>query len=323
MEAARISVIIPVYKVEKYLDKCVRSVMCQTYKDLQIILVDDGSPDRSGEMADELAKEDARITVVHRPNGGLSAARNSGLEIADGAYICFLDSDDWIDADMLEKMQAAMEKEAADLAICGLTYEYEGECEHLEDPVMAAEVLGGEELMARLCAPRAANYVIACSRLCRAELFKTLRFPEGKLHEDEFTAHHLFDRVKRAVTLPDKFYHYLRRGGSITGAPVSVRHLDGAEAFYERFGFLKKTGRTALLADTACGFVGAYITVLKDLDPKTAEDKTRLKAICAMGGELLREYPEAAGRKETLAVEHPMLWKALFRLKGMIRRRSA
>lgn len=118
MKEDLISIIVPVYKVENYLSKCLDSMICQTYKNIEIILVDDGSPDNSGKICDDYAKKDSRIKVIHKENGGLSDARNAGLKIATGKYIGFVDSDDYISVEMYEKLYNQAKKEDADIACC-------------------------------------------------------------------------------------------------------------------------------------------------------------------------------------------------------------
>ncbi|EGO6689884.1 glycosyltransferase, partial [Enterococcus faecalis] len=122
----KISIIVPVYNVEKYLEKCVRSILAQTFTDFELILVDDGSPDSSGAMCDQFAEQDQRVKVIHKENGGLSDARNAGIEIATGEYLGFVDSDDYIADDMYELLYTNIVKEDADLSICGIYDVYEG-----------------------------------------------------------------------------------------------------------------------------------------------------------------------------------------------------
>ncbi|HEL7541574.1 TPA: glycosyltransferase, partial [Enterococcus faecalis] len=122
----KISIIVPVYNVEKYLEKCVRSILAQTFTDFELILVDDGSPDSSGAMCDQFAEQDERVKVIHKENGGLSDARNAGIEIATGEYLGFVDSDDYIADDMYELLYTNIVKEDADLSICGIYDVYEG-----------------------------------------------------------------------------------------------------------------------------------------------------------------------------------------------------
>lgn len=316
-----ISVIVPVYKVENYLTQCVRSLTAQTHRDLEIILVDDGSPDGSGALCDRLAEEDERIKVIHRPNGGLSAARNSGLDAAAGEYAAFIDSDDWVEPDMLETLLTLTEKTGADVALCGWRNEY-------EDGTPSDEKLPGDRLysrkavLERLCEPDAACFVIACNRLCRRSIFTDLRFPEGKLHEDEFTAHEIYGRAGSVVTANKAFYHYRRRGGSITTVFSGPGHLDGAEGTYRRYLYLRKD-YPELLPKAFRAFLSAYTVAVRDFEPKDERGLARLREIQAMAKELLAaEGGRGVSPKERLIIRQPLLWKKLYAWKGRLNGRA-
>ncbi len=215
-----ISVIVPVYNVEKYLRKCVESIQRQTYTDLEIILVDDGSPDRCGEICDELAAEDRRIKVIHQKNSRLAAARNSGLEYAlntstvqKGHYITFVDSDDIIDSRMYETMIRIMESGQYDLVICGHQIVRENEdpkpCELGIDRKLNESELW-DEVFGRL------NNAV-WNKLYKASLLKEIRFPVGVIHgEDLIFNIQYISRCRNAVLNDSKFYHYNKRSGSIT-----------------------------------------------------------------------------------------------------------
>lgn len=212
MTKPMISVIIPVYKVEPYLRKCLDSVAGQTYQNLEIILVDDGSPDNCGAICEEYAGRDARIQVIHRENGGLSAARNTGLEAASGAYLGFVDSDDWIEPDMYERMLSGLLRAEADISVCGRREEFRNrsvvrgwEREQALDTEQALGQLLKDQQMQ--------NYV--WDKLYRRELFQGIRFPEGRTFEDVSVQYQLFLRAKKVQCLPEAFYHYRQRPGSI------------------------------------------------------------------------------------------------------------
>ena len=208
----KISVIVPVYKVEPYLRKCLDSIVNQTYRNLQIILVNDGSPDKCGAICDEYAAGDRQIEVVHQENGGLSAARNTGLKLANGDYIGFVDSDDWIELDMYEYLLANALKYQADIAVCGRverykTYSVPRNCANVRvlDTEMALELL--------LRDAEVQNCV--WDKLWRRELFDNIRFPVGRTFEDIAVAYKLFAKAEKVVCLPDIKYNYLQRQGSI------------------------------------------------------------------------------------------------------------
>ncbi len=193
-----VSVIIPVYKVEQYLERCVRSVTSQTYDNLEILLIDDGSPDRCGEMCDSFAAEDRRIRVIHQKNGGLSAARNTGIDASSGQWLFFIDSDDFIHRDCIGKLLAAAETSGADIASCGF--------EKTEDDTIrgdvrfpATEVISRDEAMRRLFLEEDTSF--AWGKIYRRELFQGIRFPEGRTFEDLATTHLLVNRVCQRALL--------------------------------------------------------------------------------------------------------------------------
>lgn len=225
----KVSVIIPVYNVEKFLADCVQSVTQQTYSNLQIILVDDGSTDTSGSMCDELATKDIRITVIHQKNMGLSAARNSGIDIADGEYYLFVDSDDFICVDAIETLVTLSQEKSADIVVCNtiqcgenaaieflenVTTSFTGNVEVYTDRKME-EFLKGRKIG-----------VSACGRLYKAYIFNGLRFPPRKLHEDVYTTYKTIDLARTVVTTDKIGYVYRVNQNSITHQKYSPRKMD-------------------------------------------------------------------------------------------------
>ena len=231
-----ISVIIPIYKVEEYLDACVTSVLAQTHKNLEIILVDDGSPDHCPRMCDDWAEKDNRIRVIHKPNGGLSDARNAGIDIATGDYIAFVDSDDYIKPDMMEKLYAAIRKENADIAACGFL-----NCEGGNQTAWGCRDFAGipEEIFALLYQDTAYP-VAACNKLYRRECWQKLRFPVGKTCEDAFTTYRLIHNARRIVMIPQALYCYRIRPGSIMTAAFSLKKMDEEEAWRSNYEFMEQ-----------------------------------------------------------------------------------
>ncbi len=232
-----ISVIIPVYNVENYLEKCVKSVIGQTYKNLEIILVDDGSKDNSGAMCDELAKLDDRIKVIHKVNGGLSDARNHGLQIAKGDYIGFVDSDDYIADDMFETMHNIITENNADISIVSFYEIY-------KDKVIGVRDSGNLEIMDKLEAMKELlidrkiqSY--AWNKLFKKELFNDLQFPTGKNFEDIATTLLLFEKSEKVVLLEEPKYYYLRRDNSIIGVKNTKTYTDYLEVIYDKYIYLK------------------------------------------------------------------------------------
>ncbi len=207
-----VSVIIPVYKVEKYLDECVLSVVNQTHKNLEIILVDDGSPDNCPELCDKWAASDSRITVIHKENGGLSSARNAGLDRARGDYIVFLDSDDFVSLQFYEKALSVLEKDNSDLCACAFR-RIDEKGNLLEEKSCAERTLDRKEALSELFSGDLGDYV--CNKFFKASLFETVRFPEKKAFEDIGTTYRVFLLCDKISTFPDALYSYRKREGSI------------------------------------------------------------------------------------------------------------
>lgn len=234
-----ISVIVPVYQVEPYLRACVNSILEQTDPDFEVILVDDGSTDGSGRICDEYARRDPRITVIHKSNGGLSSARNAGIEQAHGAYLAFADSDDVITPTMLEKLRRRIRETGAELALCSIQYvDEKGENIVSGDPAreyrLPEAVWTQEEFWEQKRRHPSPAFVVAWNKLYRRELFETLRYPEGKLHEDEFVLHRIIDSCRKIADCPEPLYLYRQREKSTMTAGVSERMLDKQEALLAR-----------------------------------------------------------------------------------------
>lgn len=214
-----ISVIVPVYNVEQFLDRCMQSILRQTYQNLEIILVDDGSTDASSEMCDSYARQDSRVKVLHKPNGGLSDARNAGLKLASGDYIGYVDSDDWIEPDMYEQMHHACVENNARLAVCRYFNEYKDRAESGGSGSVVP--LSREELL-KIYVGGHSSYVIynsVWSKLFERELVQGMVFPKGRNSEDIMYTTRAFCKADKAVYLDTSFYHYvIDREGSIMNA---------------------------------------------------------------------------------------------------------
>lgn len=234
MQSGLISVIVPVYNVEWYLRKCIVSICEQTYRHLEIILVDDGSTDRSGELCDEYARTDNRIRVIHKSNGGLSDARNAGIEVASGHWYMFVDSDDTITSDTLQRLYEAATENDCQIAVCNMVRIYDdGETVPFYNPVNTVTVLDDLRRFETLKQPS------ACNKLFLASLFEGVRFPKGKLYEDTFVYHVLAERASRIVLTGHDGYYYLSRRESILGQPTYTdRYFDFIEAVHTRMVYL-------------------------------------------------------------------------------------
>ena len=227
MEKDLISIIIPVYNVEKYLKECVDSVRKQTYKNLEIILIDDGSKDNSGKLCDELAKEDNRIKVIHKENGGLSDARNVGIENATGEYIQFIDSDDFVEKDMIEILHNDICQEKADVSMCSLYLYKDGE--KTTDASYKREIFNKELVLKEiLLDERVRSY--AWNKMFKKSLFESIRFPKGKVFEDIYTMSPIFQKANKIVFNDIPLYYYRQREGSILHNQTNELRLEYIKA---------------------------------------------------------------------------------------------
>lgn len=233
-----ISIIVPIYKVEPYLDRCVQSIVDQTYTNLQIILVDDGSPDGCPQMCDEWAKKDSRICVIHKPNGGLSDARNAGMAVAKGEYIAFVDSDDWIAPKYIDHLYRAARSCGALLSACDVRRINEGEQCMVPDN---DECLPIEYSALEALSPKGWERVraVAWNKLYHRSLLEGEEYPVGRHHEDEFFTYRIVYKAQRIVFIEEELYFYLQRQGSIM-QEVSIKRLDALDAYMERLQFFRE-----------------------------------------------------------------------------------
>lgn len=278
----KISVIVPVYNVEKYLDNCVESIINQTYKDLEIILVDDGSPDKCPQMCDEWAKKDNRVKVIHKKNGGLSSARNAGIDIAIGDYLMFVDSDDYISYNMCEKLLTRIVQDNTDLCICGVEKVYpdgkESEFSNIEDGVMTKEEFFDK--MEGICGW---CWVVAWNKLYKKCIFNDLRYPDKKLYEDEFVIHKIIYKANTISSVGDPLYHYVQRKNSIISSKYTVNNLDSVEAMLERCKFFIDNKSKESRIDFCLKYAVAYLYSNFNNQKITDEFKKRYR-------QLLLEY---------------------------------
>lgn len=224
-----ISVIIPVYNVEQYLEKCIDSIINQTYKNLEIILVDDGSIDNSGNLCDLLAKKDSRIVVYHKENGGLSSARNFGIDKANGEFIGFIDSDDYIDNDMYETLYNLIKQNKSDVSMCGL-YNIYANRKDSQVKEVKKYLMNAEEAIQMVLDSKITS-VTAVNKLYRKEIFNDLRYDLGKTSEDAFIIVRLLDKCNLISVTNERKYYYYHRANSITKKPFSEKSRDVLDAY--------------------------------------------------------------------------------------------
>ena len=237
-----ISVIVPVYKVEAYLEKCVYSILNQTYKELEIILVDDGSPDECGKICDNLILVDRRIKALHKENGGLSDARNVGMLHANGAYYMFIDSDDFIHPRMISILMDCLSENNGDIAVCNFeSIQDDYRMEEFEE-IKTTPIIIEEEADRRyyFLEDTYTQFTVAWNKLYKRELFEDITFPKGKVHEDEFTTYKLLHKAKKVIYMDAKLYFYVQRSNSIMAEGFNEKSLYRLEAYLERMNYYKK-----------------------------------------------------------------------------------
>ena len=236
-----ISIIVPIYKVEKYLEKCVHTITSQTYKNLEIILVDDGSPDNCPALCDNLAKTDKRIKVIHKTNGGLSDARNVGFAHSSGDFIAFIDSDDFINVNYIETLYSNLISTKSDMSICNYQVVYEDqEIDITEKSNSEVFVFDSTNKFEQLFEKFRVSFITATSKLYKREIFEKIKFPVGKINEDEFVCHHSISLCNKICFEDTKYYYYLQRQNSIMHQKKHAnKNLDAFDALYDRFLFFK------------------------------------------------------------------------------------
>lgn len=293
-----VSVIVPIYKVEPYLRRAVESIRNQTYSNLEIILVDDGSPDNCGKICDDYAGKDNRIKVIHKENGGLSDARNAGLDVAAGEYIAFVDSDDYIAKDFVETLLTQMEKTESDVAMCSyaVTASEEADesvfdCSHRaeeqeEDHIRdgSIEVCARSALLSNLYDANhrdATYFIVSWNKLYKASLWEGIRFPKGKIHEDEATTYRIYDKASKGVYIHKPLYGYFSAPESITRSRFNIKRLDWMDALDDRIRYFEEKEdkvQTAFAKRARADGAIHYYYPLKEELPAEKVQQKRLKS---------------------------------------------
>ena len=219
-----ITVVVPVYKVEKYIERCVQSILKQTYKNIEIILVDDGSPDDCGKMCDEYAKEDSRVIVIHKENGGLSDARNAGIEKATGKYITFIDSDDYIEEDYVEFLYKLIKENEAEVSICSHTVLYDTGLT-IEKATNEFNVLDAKTTIERILYDEGID-ISAWAKMYKTQLFSDTKYPKGRLFEDSAITCKILSKCNKIAIGSVSKYYYIIRSNSITNEDFSAKKMD-------------------------------------------------------------------------------------------------
>jgi glycosyltransferase involved in cell wall biosynthesis len=284
-----LSIIVPIYNVEKYLEKCIKTILSQTYKDFELILVDDGSPDKCGIICDEYLKLDNRIRVVHKKNGGLSSARNAGLKIATGEYVAFVDSDDWIEKNMYKKLYREAKKNNGDIVQCKFLKVNEEYTQINNNKIGNINIINNLEALNNLYNERYIETVVTWNKIYRRCLFDNIIFPEGKIHEDEFTTHKLLYKANKVVLIDEELYYYRQTPNSIMNSGFNIKRLDGLEAISQRMEFFKQIRNKDLYEKT----LRKYEYILKKnyfMCESSLHNKNILKKIRTMYKDVFSKY---------------------------------
>ncbi len=284
-----VSVIVPVYNVEKYLNRCIESLLNQTYSNIEVVLVDDGSTDGCGIICDRWGKEDSRIRVFHQQNKGLSVARNVGMTHANGDFFIFVDSDDFIHPQMIERMIKVQQKHSAEIVVCAKCA-IEEDCldeaslkEMWEDEqkqsvfVEDERICSGKNVLEELYKEDSIDFIIAWNKLFSRKFLSVLKFPEGRTHEDEFVIPKILFLAEKIVYYKKPMYYYIRRAGSITRAGSVKSEVDLVDALLDRLVFFEKNGLTQYMER---GVKHAIMQGLCGLERIKARDEKEAKKLC-------------------------------------------
>lgn len=303
-----ISVIVPVYKVEKYLRKCVDSILAQTFTDFELFLVDDGSPDKCGDICDEYAKKDDRIIVIHKKNGGLSDARNVAIDRASGDYLTFIDSDDYVAENHLESMYRALLETDSDISITNISTVKDGFINNdFYNPDNKLKILNSkEEIFRTVYRPN------ACGKLYKKHVFSGIRYPVGRLYEDVFTYHDILAMVNRVVLTGQNTYFYLIRSDSIMHQEYKLQFTDIVDAIELRVKKLEELGLSKLANENRPFIYSRVAVAFAQLDPSVPENKKRLDEIKCI---YVQEYPKLMA--ETNNIKQKFRYWLLYRFPSI------
>lgn len=232
----KISIVVPVYNVEKYLDKCINSILNQTLSEFELILIDDGSKDSSGLICDKYAESDKRIKVIHKSNGGMSSARNIGLDVAKGKYIGFVDSDDWIESDMYELLYNICEDNNCDIANCSSIIHYEQKT--VINGGHSLIIHNREEAMKTMLEGKLYDEVV-WTKLIKREILAGTRFTEGIVYEDTDFTYRVIDKVQKVGCIGEPKYHYIKRQKGIMNLAKKDLNIDGVLVYNEMYKFFR------------------------------------------------------------------------------------
>jgi glycosyltransferase involved in cell wall biosynthesis len=280
-----VSIIVPIYKSEYFICQCIDSLLIQTHKNIEIILVDDGSPDNCPAICDNYKSIDNRVNVIHQPNNGVSSARNAGLRTALGDYICWVDSDDTVHPDYVKLQLEALRGMKADMAVCGFVYVTQmPDGNHFKEPLPFPKtgIVDEQELITISSQHPYKVYSASCCKLMSRELYNNIYYPEGHVHEDLFLLTYLAARCKRIAVIPDTLYYYTRNPNSIINSTYYPNKkssnrdsniLDSLYAYKDRIVFYQKNKKYALLPISYRCYFDRFSYARSTLDFSISENK--------------------------------------------------
>lgn len=278
-----ISVILPTYNVEEYIGKCLDSLINQTYKNLEILVVDDGSTDNSGKIADQYALNDNRIRVIHKLNGGVSDARNVGIENATGDFIGFVDPDDFVSLDFYEFLMKLQKENDADIVQCDYVRVYKENVDTFEFPIKKEEFkivtdkYGAFYMYLSDDDDTSTHFAVLWNKLYRKEIFENIKFPTGKTHEDQFTVYKLLDKCNKFVFSNNVKYGYYQRKNSIMTKKLTTKRFEVFEAFDNFIEYLQKNEYEEFEGYLLRRYLRMVIEIADLLDTADFEDRESLK----------------------------------------------
>ena len=314
----KVSIVVPIYNVEKFLVRCIDSIVNQTYSNLEIILVDDQSPDNCGAICDDYARKDDRIKVIHQENKGLSGARNSGIDIATGDYIAFIDSDDFIASDYVETLLDTLIKTGADIVQCYYQrFNNEDECKTTDNSNVVIKEYSSLEYLKN---HNRSNVMTACNKLYKIALFSKIRYPLGKIHEDLATTYKVIDISNKVAVIDKILYYYYDNYESISKGKIKLDKLALIDIYQEQAEYFKVKGYNDLYV-TACNNLalafGTLISYKKDRYQDYDKFITQLNARYRQLRKVLKGYPLRFDLKicTIFSRKTPWLFKILQKLK--------
>ncbi|WP_078545763.1 glycosyltransferase family 2 protein [Litchfieldia alkalitelluris] len=270
----KISIIVPVYNVAKYLNRCITSILEQTFRDFEVILVNDGSIDNSKTICEEFAQKDSRIRVINKINGGLSDARNAGLKVSLGEFIAFVDGDDFIDPRMYEYLYRLIKENDAAISTCKIKSYYEEDIiEQSYINIESLYIFDSRTAIKCLYSGELTGFS-ACNKLFSKKLFEKLEFPQGRVYEDAAIMYQLYDKANKIVSIDHAFYYYLRRENSITSSKFSEKRLDIVQNFIETYSFMEE--KYPEICDL---LVALYFSSLRNMIVDIINEKSVIKNI--------------------------------------------